>query len=78
MQDLQGLGANLMDFSTDEGLTEAEQLYVLGALLRTVKIGQCVLADTDTADLLTSCSKMSRHIKSNKMLRSDNERHFIQ
>ena len=52
LQDIQGLCANRMDFLTDEGLTEAEQLYVLVALLRIVKVGQCVLAGADTADLV--------------------------
>jgi len=51
LQDIQGLAANVMDFLTDEELTEAEQLYVLVALLRSVKVAQCVLAGSDTADL---------------------------
>jgi hypothetical protein len=51
LQDIQGLAANLMDFLTDEELTEAEQLYVLVALLRTAKVGQCVLGGSDTEPL---------------------------
>ena len=51
LQDIQGLAANVMDFLTDEELTEAEQLYVLIALLRAVKVGQSVLAGADTYDL---------------------------
>ncbi|CAN9163583.1 unnamed protein product [Alternaria alternata] len=51
LQDIQGLAANVMDFLTDEELTEAEQLYVLVALLRGVKVAQCVLAGSDTAAL---------------------------
>jgi hypothetical protein len=51
LQDIQGLAANVMDFLTDEELTEAEQLYVLVALLRSVKVAQCVLAGSDTTNL---------------------------
>ncbi|KAK0625152.1 hypothetical protein B0T17DRAFT_532085 [Bombardia bombarda] len=51
LQDIQGLAANVMDFLTDEELTDAEQLYVLVALLRTVKVAQCVRAGSDTTDL---------------------------
>lgn len=51
LQDIQGLAANVMDFLTDEELTEAEQLYVLVALLRSVKVAQCVWAGSDTANL---------------------------
>ncbi|KAF5536686.1 hypothetical protein FNAPI_11678 [Fusarium napiforme] len=36
-QDIQGLADNVMDFLTDEELDEAEQLYILVALLRAVK-----------------------------------------
>jgi len=49
LQDIQGLAANLMDFLTDEELTDAEQLYVLVALLRSVKVAQSVRAGSDTA-----------------------------
>ncbi len=48
LQDIQGLAANVMDFLTDEELSDAEQLYVLVALLRTVKVCQCVLAGPST------------------------------
>jgi hypothetical protein len=51
LQDIQGLSATIIDFLTDEGLAETEQLYLLVALLRGVKIGQSVLAVADAADL---------------------------
>ncbi|KAI1178268.1 hypothetical protein F4777DRAFT_110885 [Nemania sp. FL0916] len=51
LQDIQGLAGNVMDFLTDEELTQPEQLYVLVALLRGVKAAQCVLAGSDTTDL---------------------------
>jgi hypothetical protein len=41
-----------MGFLTDDGLTKAEQLYVLVALLRSVKAEQCVLPGADTIDLV--------------------------
>ncbi|WAO94569.1 Hypothetical protein NCS54_01215800 [Fusarium falciforme] len=50
-QDIQGLADNVMDFLTDEELNEAEQLYILVALLRTVKVCQCVLAGSSTAEI---------------------------
>lgn len=52
LQDIQGLAANVMDFLTDEELTQPEQLYVLVAFLRGVKAAQCVLAGSDTTDVL--------------------------
>jgi hypothetical protein len=57
LQDIQGLAANVMDFLTDEELTEAEQLYVLVALLRSVKVTQCVLSGSDTGDLQSILEK---------------------
>ncbi|KAL1880758.1 hypothetical protein Daus18300_001372 [Diaporthe australafricana] len=57
LQDIQGLAANVMDFLTDEELTEAEQLYVLVALLRSAKVAQSVLAGSDTDDLLDILTK---------------------
>jgi hypothetical protein len=51
LQDIQGLSATIIDFLTDEGLAETEQLYLLVALLRGVTIGQSVLAVADAADL---------------------------
>ncbi|KAI0414740.1 hypothetical protein F5X98DRAFT_239200 [Xylaria grammica] len=51
LQDIQGLKDNVMDFLTDEELTQPEQLYMLVALLRGVKVAQCVLAGSDTKDL---------------------------
>jgi len=53
LQDIQGLAANVMDFLTDEELNEVEQLYVLVALLRTMKVAQCVRAGSDTTGLRT-------------------------
>ncbi|KAJ4229234.1 hypothetical protein NW759_003960 [Fusarium solani] len=50
-QDIQGLADNVMDFLTDEELNEAEQLYILVALLRAVKVCQCVLAGSSTAEI---------------------------
>lgn len=50
-QDIQGLADNVMDFLTDEELNEAEQLYILVALLRAVKVCQCVLAGSSTAKI---------------------------
>ncbi|KAI8655429.1 hypothetical protein NCS55_01194900 [Fusarium keratoplasticum] len=51
-QDIQGLADNVMDFLTDEELNEAEQLYILVALLRAVKVCQCVLAGSNTTEIL--------------------------
>ncbi|KAK4163207.1 hypothetical protein QBC43DRAFT_320176 [Cladorrhinum sp. PSN259] len=48
LQDIQGLAANVMDWLLDEELTEAEQLFVLVALLRAVKVAQCVRSGPDT------------------------------
>jgi hypothetical protein len=50
-QDIQGLSDNVMDFSTDEELDEAELLYILVALLRAVKVCQCVLAGLNTREM---------------------------
>ncbi|KAI0872303.1 hypothetical protein GGS24DRAFT_21522 [Hypoxylon argillaceum] len=51
LQDIQGLAENVMDFLTDEELTQPEQLYVLVAFLRGVKAAQCIIAGSDTTDL---------------------------
>ncbi|RSL55828.1 hypothetical protein CEP53_006958 [Fusarium sp. AF-6] len=50
-QDIQGLADNVMDFLTDEELNEAEQLYILVALLRAVKVCQCILAGSSTDEI---------------------------
>ncbi|KAG7428255.1 hypothetical protein Forpi1262_v010958 [Fusarium oxysporum f. sp. raphani] len=50
-QDIQGLADNVMDFLTDEELDEAEQLYILVASLRAVKVCQCVLAGSNTREM---------------------------
>ncbi|KAI0543867.1 hypothetical protein F4679DRAFT_566994 [Xylaria curta] len=52
LQDIQGLAENVMDFLTDEELTQPEQLYVLVALLRGVKAAQCALAGSDTTEVM--------------------------
>ncbi|OBT38595.1 hypothetical protein VE00_11177 [Pseudogymnoascus sp. WSF 3629] len=51
MQDNKALADNMMDFLLDEELSGAEQLYILVATLRTVKVGQCILDGQDTAML---------------------------
>ncbi|RFU27763.1 hypothetical protein B7463_g8578, partial [Scytalidium lignicola] len=51
LQDIQDLAVNVMDFLTDEELNEAEQLYILVALLRAVKVAQCLRAGSDTSQL---------------------------
>ena len=51
LQDIQGLVENVMDLLTDEELTQPEQLYVLVALLRGVKVAQCVLAGSNTKEV---------------------------
>lgn len=50
LQDIQGLAANVMDFLIDEGLNDTEQLYVLVAFLRAVKVAQCLRAGPDTRE----------------------------
>jgi hypothetical protein len=50
-QDIQGLTDNVMDFLTDEELDEVEQLYILVALLRAVKVCQCLLAGSNTREM---------------------------
>lgn len=52
LQDIQGLAGNVMDFLTDEELTQPEQLYVLVALLRGVKAAQCVSTGSDTREVM--------------------------
>lgn len=44
----QELAANVMDFLLDEELSGAEQMYILVATLRTMKVGQCILDGPDT------------------------------
>ncbi|KAF5552700.1 hypothetical protein FMEXI_2851 [Fusarium mexicanum] len=56
-QDIQGLADNVMDFLTDEELDEAEQLYILVAMLRAVKVCQCVLAGSDTREMYEILTK---------------------
>jgi hypothetical protein len=46
------VGAALVEYLVQyDNLTEAEALYALVAVLRTVKVGQCVLTGPDTAML---------------------------
>lgn len=52
LQDIQVLAANVMDFLTDEELNESEQLYVLVAFLRAVKVAQCLQAGPNTVEVL--------------------------
>ncbi|PQE32230.1 modin protein [Rutstroemia sp. NJR-2017a WRK4] len=48
LPDIQAVAALVMDFLTNENLTEAEQLYMLIVLLRAVKVGQSILAGANT------------------------------
>lgn len=50
-QDIKGLTENVMDFLTDEELNEAEQLYILVALLRAMKVCQFVQAGSNTTEM---------------------------
>lgn len=50
-QDIKGLTENVMDFLTDEELNEAEQLYILVALLRATKVCQFVQAGSNTTEM---------------------------
>lgn len=52
LQEIQALTANVMDFLQDEELSEAEQLFVLVACLRTIKVCQCVENGQSTEKLL--------------------------
>ncbi|KAG9252138.1 uncharacterized protein F5Z01DRAFT_251305 [Emericellopsis atlantica] len=52
-QDIADAAADLMDTLVEEELNEAEQLYVLVALLRTLKVVQSVWAGSDSHDLRT-------------------------
>jgi len=45
------LADNVLDFLLDEELSGAEQLYILAATLRAVKVGQCILDGQDTTML---------------------------
>jgi hypothetical protein len=47
----QALAANVMDFLLDEELSGAEQMYILIAILRTVKVGMCIIDGPDTGML---------------------------
>lgn len=51
LQDIQKVAANIMDWLLDEDLTDAEQVYVLIAFLRGLKVAQCVLSGPDTTAL---------------------------
>lgn len=51
LQDIQKVAANIMDWLLDEDLTDAEQVYVLVAFLRGLKVAQCVLSGPDTTAL---------------------------
>ncbi|KAJ9150095.1 hypothetical protein NKR19_g5407 [Coniochaeta hoffmannii] len=45
------LGQTLVEYLEDQKLTRAEALYALVAVLRAVKVGQCVLSGPDTGML---------------------------
>jgi len=45
------LGQTLVEYLEDQQLTRAEALYALVAVLRAVKVGQCVLNGPDTGML---------------------------
>lgn len=51
LQNIQSLAASVMDWLMDEELTEAEQLYLLVAFLRAVKVGQCIASGLYTNNL---------------------------
>lgn len=51
LQDIQTLASKVMDWLTDEELSDAEQLFVLVATLRTVKVGQLIKRGADTSML---------------------------
>ena len=48
LQLIQEVAANLMDRLNDEKLSEAEQIFTLGAMLRTAKAGLCVAVGPNT------------------------------
>lgn len=48
---------NILDYMTDKGLKQCEALYVLVAMLRTVKVGLCVLNGSDTRMLIEILQK---------------------
>lgn len=48
---------SVIDYLKDSGLTEAEVLYALVAVLRTVKVGQCILSGPDTRMLIEILEK---------------------
>lgn len=50
-QMIQEITANLLDDLTDEKLSEAEQIFVLVAILRTVKTASCLIMGADTGNL---------------------------
>ena len=49
---IQEIAANLLDMLADQALSDAEQLYVLVALLRTAKYAFCLLQGPGTEDVL--------------------------
>ena len=52
LQLIQDVAADLMDFLVDEDLSEAEQIFTLGALLRTAKMEVCVALGPDTLAII--------------------------
>lgn len=50
-QMIQEVAANLLDELSDEKLSEAEQIFVLVAILRTVKTASCLIMGSNTGHL---------------------------
>ena len=49
---IRDVARDLMDFLADEGLSPAEQLFTLGALLRTGKMDVCIVLGPDTYEVV--------------------------
>ena len=54
---IQDVARDLMDFLADEGLSQAEQLFTLGALLRTCKMDVCIILGPDTIEVMDILSR---------------------
>jgi hypothetical protein len=62
LQEIQLIAAVLIDFLTLEQLTEAEQLFVIVAGIRTAKVCECIARGQDTTHLTDFfCSDMQAH-----------------
>lgn len=51
LQSIQDVAGDLMDFLVDQGLSEAEQIFTLGALLRTAKMEICIALGPATHEI---------------------------